>query len=367
MSKFAHITIAAALLLAGACTEVKNGWSVDGVIDGAPEGSRIALQIFENGRWLLVDSLTVDKDGAFGYQSEQAAAQPELMRLAYPGKGSVYFPVDSVDNIIISANDRNFAAARVEGTPAAVQINKVDSLVNSSISAVGAAATLHNEELRRELVNAITTDTTAIVAYYVVSKSVGGVLLFRPDDSFGNRVYGAAAQVFATHRPDDARGTLLLQAFFEGRRALGRAPEEQTIEVPEAGLIDIVRYDNTGRRQSLAELAAQGKVVLLSFTSYQLEGSPAYNNVLNNIYNEYKNRGLEIYQIAFDDSEADWKGAAVNLPWITVWNSPSDGMRDAANYNVSALPLTYIIDRQGNIVNRVDNPNELNRKVAAMF
>lgn len=367
MTKYLTPALAGALLFAGACTEVKNGWTVDGDIAGADAGTRIALETFENGRWLLVDSLTVDSEGAFGYRSDAPASEPELMRLSMAGKGSIYFPVDSVDNILVSTTAGAFSAARVDGTPAARQVNRIDSLVNASVAQRGSAVTLADNDLRRQLVDAITTDTTAIVAYYVVSKSVGGAAFFRPDDAFGNRVYGAAAQVFASHRPQDPRGALLRQAYFDGRRALGRTAPEQTIEIPESGLIDIVRYDNTGRRQSLAEVASHGKVVLLSFTSYQLEGSPAYNGILNNIYNEYRNRGLEIYQIAFDDSEADWKNAAVNLPWITVWNSPSEGAAAAASYNVTSLPLTYIIDRRGNLTERVENPNDLSRKVGALF
>jgi peroxiredoxin len=36
-------------------------------------------------------------------------------------------------------------------------------------------------------------------------------------------------------------------------------------------------------------------------------------------------------------------------------------------YNISALPTTFIIDRNGDIVARVDDPNKLEAKVAAQF
>lgn len=353
---------AAALLSLASCS-VPAGWSIDGAVDGAPEGTRLALENFSNGRWLLVDSLTVGADGAFGYDAEAPARYPELMRLTLPGRGSVYFPADSVDAILMQTSYGAFGSdARLSGSHAAAAFTQVDSM----IAAAGTAVT---PELQRQLASFLTQDTTAIVAYYIISKTVGDRPVFAADDAFGNRIYGAAAQVFATYRPGDPRGAALRQAYFRGRQALGRLPEAQgpEYEVEETGIIDIVRYDNNGTRHSLSELAGQGKVVVLSFTAYDLPNSPVYNGKLNDLYSRYHDRGLEIYQIAFDDSEVDWKGAARNLPWITVWNSPTDGDSALRSYNVGAVPLTFIIDRNGDLRERIVDVNDLDRALARYF
>ena len=359
---------AAALMLGAAACSVPAGWSVDGAIDGADAGTRLALEKYSNGRWLLVDSLTVDADGAFGYDAAEAASYPELMRLGWPGHGSVFFPVDGTDDIIVSATAGAFGRAAVSGSGAADAFRRVDSIVGSA-AAAGATASTLGEDARRALIAEITSDTTGIVAYYTATKSLGDHLIFNPADRLGNRVYGAAAQVFASYRPDDPRGEALRQAFFEGRRALGLTADAPAtvVEVPEAGLIDIVRYDGAGRECSLRELASRGKVVLLSFTTYSHMQSPVYNGLLNDVYGRYHDSGLEIYQIAFDENESAWKEAARNLPWTAVWNSPADGPAVLAAYNVGALPVTYIIDRQGNIADRVDNPDEIASSVARYF
>ncbi len=351
----------AALLSLASCS-VPSGWSVDGAIDGAPQGTRLALENFSNGRWLLVDSITVEADGAFGYDAPEAAHYPELMRLTLPGKGSVYFPVDSVDNVLLQTTVGNFGAARISGTPAATAFSQVDSII-------AAAGTTVTPQLQRELATYLTRDTTAIVAYYIISKTIDGRPVFAADDPFGNRIYGAASQVFATYRPDDPRGIALQREYFEGRRALGRLPEVQgpEYEVEETGVIDISRYDNEGTLHSLAELASQGKVVLLSFTAYSIPNSPVYNGRLNDLYSRYHDRGLEIYQIAFDDNEVDWKAAARNLPWITVWNSPSDGDAALRSYNVGAVPMTFIIDRNGDLRERIVDSNDLATAVGRYF
>lgn len=358
--KIKCIMAAAAVLLLSSCA--KEGWSIKGRVDGAEQGTKLAIEAFNAGRWYVLDSVAVGSDGRFNYQAGEPMPVADILRLQYPGKGSVYFPVDSVDEITVEASASVFGTGhRLSGTALASAVASVDSTV---------AATADMSELRRKLTDYITNDTTGLIAYYAVGKAVDNKPVFDPTDNMGNRVYGAAAQVFARFRPLDPRGATLKQAYFEGRKALGKIsaePVERVVELPETGLFDIVRYDAKGTEHSLAEAASKGKVVLLSFTDYSLEGSPAYNAILNDLYKLYQSKGIDIYQIAFDGDEAGWKSAAKNLPWTAVWNAPSDGSGVLSMYNVGAVPMTFIIDRKGEIAARVVDPTDLPKEVAKYF
>ena len=374
MKKITLYSLSLAMLAAMASCGSSKGWSVQGEIAGAPADTKVALEGFNNGRWYLIDSLEVAKNGKFGYDAEEPLHYADIMRLTLPGQGSIYFPADSVDNIKVKAAYDSFGSAyTVSGNPMAADVMRVDSIVRVYSDAavkIGAGANASNSDLVRELASLITSDTTGLVAYYAVGKSVGGTPIFNPAEAFGNRVYGAAAQVYANYRPEDPRGKALRQAYFIGRQMLGKLPEpteEKVVELDASGLIDISRYDAKGKLHSLAELAKEGKVILLSFTGYSLPSSPDYNAILNDLYELYNSKGLEIYQIAFDDDEVMWKQAAANLPWITVWNSPTDGNAVLYSYNVGAVPMTYVINRQGDIAARVVNPSELPAAVAKYF
>ncbi|MDE6611061.1 MAG: redoxin domain-containing protein [Muribaculaceae bacterium] len=358
--KKSTLTIAAgAALLLASCTH--SGWGVEGTVAGADEGAALAVEAYNAGRWYVLDSVTVDSKGRFRYHAGEAMPSVDILRLTYPGKGSICFPVAGNEVITVSAEAANFGVRHsLDGSDAARTMSAIDSIV---------AATPSVDELQRKLVGFITSDTTGIVAYYAVGKSVGNKPVYDPNESLGNRIYGAAAQVYAHYHPLDPRGQSLKQAYFEGRRALGKAPEvmEQVIELPEAGVIDIVRYDGKGKLHSLKELASQGKVVLLSFTDYGTETSPVYNAMLNDLYTLYKDKGFEIYQLAFDANEVSWKEAARNLPWVAVWNSPSDGLSVLASYNVGALPMTFIVNRDGELSARVADPTQLPKELASYF
>lgn len=359
MKRITYISLAALTLAAAACSGPK-GWSVEGTC-GAADGTKIALEGYNNGIWYLVDSLAVGKDGKFEYRADAPATYPEIMRLTGAGFASpVFFPVDGTDAVKV----RDGKAA---GTPMAVEMSRIDSLVAAAGSRLGNAAAA-DPELRRELAQAAIADSSSIIAYYVLNKSVGGRTVFDPADAFGNRIYGAVAQNFATHRPDDPRGAIIKAVYLEGRKALGKGGVQTTeIEVPAAGVIDIVRYDDLGTSHSLRDLASQGKVIVLNFTAYQSDFSPALSVILNEAYEKYHAQGLEIYQLAFDRDDVQWKESARNLPWITVYNAPTDGLNVLSAYNVAALPATFVIDRKGDIVARVDDPNRLGAELAKLF
>ncbi len=358
--KNSYIAASAALMLAAACSGPK-GWELKGTVEGLPEGSAMAIEACNAGRWYVLDSVKTDAKGRFDYRAAEPAPSADILRITLPGTGSVYFPVEGSDALTLTAEAATFGTGHtLTGSDMAATVSAIDSI---------AASTASLPDLQRKLAGFITSDTTGIVAYYTVGKSVGNRLIFDPNENFGNRIYGAAAQVYAHYKPLDAHGEAIKAAYFAGRRNLGKvpAPEETTIEVPEAGIIEIARHDYTGKLQSLKETASKGNVVLLSFTDYSMQSSPAYNAILNDIYSLYHDRGLEIYQVALDPDEVEWKEAARNLPWITVWNSPTDGAATLATYNVGALPMTYIIERNGDLGERIVDPTTLAKAVAKRF
>lgn len=137
-----------------------------------------------------------------------------------------------------------------------------------------------------------------------------------------------------------------------------------TIVAREIMLPEIALLDETGSKRSLDEVASQGKVVVLNFTAYSAEVSPALNLELAKIYDAHKAAGLEIYQVGFDADEFAWKQSARNLPWITVYNSPKAGEATLRDYNVGALPALFVINRHGELVERVEDPTRLASAVA---
>lgn len=352
------------VLTAASCSH-SDGWQLSGTVADA-DGSRMALEGYNNGLWYVIDSLDVRDGGRFDYRAAEPAPYPEIMRISLDGR-SIYFPVDSVDHVKIATTAAGFGTSyTVEGSDDADRVRRIDSIINASVAARGAAVTRTDEQLKRSLLTVALDAPTVMASYYLVNKSVDGKPLFDLTNRSDLRYFGAVAQRFRTERADDPRSEYLAQVYVAAQRA-SRPAKTASIEVPETALFDIVRQDERGTSHSLADLAKKGGVVVLSFTAYGAETSPAYNVALNSVYQKYHNAGLEIYQISFDADETTWRQTAANLPWITVWNSTTDGNQPLIDYNVGAVPQTFIIDRTGSLVARVTDPSRLDAEIAKVM
>lgn len=348
------------------CSHTEKGWSVSGRIDGLSDTVKVALETYNRGEWMPVDSLAVKADGSFSYTASAAAPYPEIMRLTVDGN-SIYFPVDSIDHITVTATAGDMSTYSLDGSAAAKTMASMDSLLNINVRAKGVQAVIADRELKHELFRIAYADQSVIPMYYLVNKSLGGNQLYDIENQADARYWSAVAQRFSQVRPDDPRTDFLARAVTRARALNSGSETVAQIEVPETGLFDIVRYDARGNRVSLAELASQGKVVVLSFANYDMEKSPAYNAVLNQIWEAHHDAGLEIFQLDFEANESTWKLRAANLPWTSVWNSDSDGNDVLLQYNVGVLPMTYIIGRDGSIAARVIEPADLADTVKKYF
>ncbi len=348
----------AALTLAG-CSEKQ--WTVEGTIAGA-EGKDLVLEAPDNNGWYAADTARLGKDGAFSF-SMAPAGHPEVYRVTLDGS-SAYFPIDSVETVTLSAQAPDITnTARLAGSEAAEHMQIVNTLIADVVAKSGNAAAGYDPDLKRKLAEQVLRDPSGIVAYYTVFRRVGDVLVFDPADRSDLRIIGAVANAYDRERPDDPRTALLKQVYLVNHRGQNYLPTD-TIEAREISLPEISLLDLKGKRRSLSAEASKGKVLILNFTAYTAKESPAFNLELAKIYDQYRDRGLEIYQVALDADEFQWRESAANLPWITVYNTPSDGAAALRDYNVGALPATFIINRQGELVERVDQLNRLSSAVA---
>jgi len=341
-----------------------NQWKIDGKITGLTENDIVILEGNNQGYWYPMDTLEMKADGSFKY-SHEAQGYPDIYRLRV-NSSSLYFPIDSIESVTITAEAPNIAAKHsISGTPQARNLMIVDSLLVDAANRLGASAVPNNEPLKRELGQMLLSDPAGIVTYYIISKKVNGTPLFNPADKQDLRYIGAVANAFNDLRPADPRTSYLRRLFLANR--VPEMPVGNDIQVTEIKAFDIKRFDNTGKEYSLLDLTESGKVVLLNFTAYAAEESPAFNVALNKVYEKYHNQGFEIFQVSLDENEYAWKQTAKNLPWITVLNSVADGTQILSQYNVSSLPTVFLFNRNGELVERVNDISQLDAAIAKLI
>jgi len=102
----------------------------------------------------------------------------------------------------------------------------------------------------------------------------------------------------------------------------------------------------------------------LEFCTLLAQGSPEHNMLLAKVYEKFKDKGFQIFQISLDTDEHAWKNAAVNLPWISVRDPQSVYSENVNWYNVETLPTGFIMDENGEIVSRITDYKNLETDIA---
>ncbi len=113
---------------------------------------------------------------------------------------------------------------------------------------------------------------------------------------------------------------------------------------------DIQLPSPSGKTYALSEL--KGKVVLLDFWASWCRPCRMNNPELVRIYNKYKNQGFTVYSVSLDRNAQAWKQAIIKdgLEWdyhvsdLLYWQSAPAQM-----YNVTGIPFTYLLDKNGKI------------------
>lgn len=350
--KTAYSFIAALATVALAACTGSNEWTLRGTITDAGTDAKVYLEAPTMAGWAVTDSASVDAHGAF-LISQPAPATPEVYRLRYDNR-EIYFPIDSVETVSLQTTASGFGSDfDLTGSPRADRMTQLNNLVNRYFE----ADTATRQSIKQQLAEFILTDPADIISYYLVQKRHNGQPVLDPTNKADIRLIGAVANAYDQARPNDPRTIYLRRLFLSNRTVSGAAPSVE-IPVDEINYFDIDLIDRNGKHNKLSDAVKANRAVVLSFTAYSAENSPALNLELNKIYEQYHPKGVEIYQVAVDPDELTWRQSAVNLPWITVYQSPSSPASNLTNYNVQAIPSTFVIVN-GDITARTATADEL--------
>jgi peroxiredoxin len=113
---------------------------------------------------------------------------------------------------------------------------------------------------------------------------------------------------------------------------------------------DFEQADEEGRMARLS--GTRGKVVLLEFWGSWCGRCRTENPQLVKVYDEFKDRGFEIFGVAADNQKSEWLKAIKEdgLTWKNVSDLRGDRNRAVLIYGVAHFPSNYLIDRTGTVV-----------------
>ena len=358
------------LLIAGSgCSNSKS--EIAGVIIGG-EGQNLILERLDVNQTSVIDSIQLGSEGSFSVKIKNE--EPELYILKNSKGDLINLLVSPGEPISIETTYDSFGKAyKVEGSEESEGIrilvehlqqtrNVLDSLqaVAGSIedpespqmdlirNAYGLAYIKQNRFTIKYLVEHM----GSLSSVYALYQKYDGenLVLGREQDL---QYFKSVADSLEITHPNSSL-TLSLRADIDQREA--RFKEAAHLNTlldmagEESGMLDLTIPDREGNEISLSSLT--GKVVLVAFWASGHNNSIEAMLQLKSTFNTYHASGFEVYAISLDNNKIQWMSALDynEFNWINVSELSYPESNAALLYNVSSLPSTFLINREGDIV-----------------
>jgi peroxiredoxin len=341
------------------------GFTISGKITNAG-GKTLYLDELRVASSVPADSVELEKDGSFKFSGQ--IKYPNFYLLRLNERNFVTLLVDTTEKISVYGDAANFSRDYiVEGSPGSTLVqelnnhltrtkHKLDS-IQSRINAFWSWKDYNVQRIKweqelKEIRQEQIKYSTDFVQKHPFSLSSVLALYQKFDDSnyviqdlYSLKVAASALnQIFpkSEHVKALYANTLRLIAQ-EKNSKLQEFIAKNGVNTPNISLPNV-----NGRNISLSSITS--KVILIQFWSALNRDSRIQNQALVELYEKYKSRGLEIYQVSVDTDRNAWTAAIEQdgLSWINVGDM--NGSVDALNiYNITAIPSNYILDKDRNI------------------
>jgi thiol-disulfide isomerase/thioredoxin len=164
------------------------------------------------------------------------------------------------------------------------------------------------------------------------------------------------AKKFEKNRPNMKQGAIFVKNVKRMRGIkIGDEAPEITLKSPDDKVI--------------ALSSMKGKIVLLDFWASWCGPCRAENPNVVRAYNKYKDKGFEVFSVSLDKDKNAWLGAIAKdgMPWTHVSDLKFWQSEAAATYSVSAIPATFLLDRNGKIIAQNLRGEALDKKLEELL
>lgn len=341
------------------------------VISGSFEPSQQdTLLLLSHSTPAEIDTVILDHNGSFKIKKELSTPAFYDVRM---GSQQVTLVVHPQSKIKISGHTQDLLGSfQVEGSEESAQIFALNQRMRRSLFVKDSLDLLYqrilhlpkNEIVRQKLIEDYTLEInklrefnvefvrqnkTSLASLYALYQQVSAqtyvfsqeedLQYFQMVDSALYKLYPKMSLVNMLHRNVQEMSSQLRQKRLEEMiSGLGQSAT------------DFSAQDSDGKNLTLSSL--RGKYVLLVFWASWNPASRLLNKDLSSLYNQFKDRNFEIFQVSFDYTYASWIQAISDdqLTGTQVWEPKGTASATASLYQVETLPLQVLVDPEGMII-----------------
>jgi peroxiredoxin len=353
------------------CSTNKNNFKVNGTIKNL-KNEKVYLSKLTTTKKILVDSCLTDINGNFILSGK--ITEPSFFILYTKKSDNIHLIIHPKDNINIITNTQNLNTEYiVERSSDSKLVKKLIDKQRSTLEKITALSNQYDKikgdpdflekkakidsiyivifedhkDFSKEFITQNPNSMASIMALYQQLGRSAPVFDFKKDFGYFNLVDSNLTALYPTSEAVKILNEKVVKIREQSKFDIG------------ATITDISLPDPKGNIISLSDL--RGKYVFLDFWASWSNISRQENQELVKIYNKYKGKGFEIYQVSLDRTKESWLKSIEedNLNWINVsdlkyWNSAA-----CIKYNIQKLPANFLLDTAGIIIAKNLTGNDL--------
>ncbi|GMQ34984.1 TlpA disulfide reductase family protein [Algoriphagus taiwanensis] len=338
---------------------------VSGKIGNAPEGMVILSQ-FTDSRPKVLDTLDVNAQGEFSYELE--VNTPTFYELNLYGQRSVRLALLDED-VSVSYNFNEPSSLVIEGSKDSQEMLKIETLMEEYQLAVNqlneryyeAMGNNDTEAIKQIQTEALKLESDQAEKVKAMISSMGdsfaplaavGLLNPKNDFPFIDELIAKLNDLYP-----GTSSIMQMKQQLDELRALSVGQPAPEIELP----------NPDGKLVKLSDL--RGKYVLIDFWAAWCKPCRQENPNVVRLYNQYKDKGFEVFGVSLDRTKEDWVKAIAEdqLTWTQVSDLKYFNSVAAETYQIQAIPATYMIDPDGKIIAKDLRGPSLENKLAELF
>lgn len=342
-----------------------NQYNIQVQINGV-DGQMLMLERRSNDTWVKLDSVVIEKGAAaFSGQTET----PDMFFISLKNqKGYLMFFAEASD-ITIVAEPVNMKGAVVNGSASHDRFQAFNKEVATfdeelyDIYEQFQQAQQNNDSLKMKETEALYNETESNKRNYLIeylktnnSDIVSHYLLHRNSYQFELEELEGLVNQFDQNITSEFLTDLRKRVVILQSVAIGQPFVDFSLENP------------AGEMVSLSEKVGT-KLLLVDFWAAWCQPCRRENPNIVAIYNDYKDKGFDVFGVSLDNEKAKWIEAIAsdNLTWTQVSDLAGWGSSAGKLYGVQSIPHSVLLDENGIIIAKNLREEALREKVASIL
>lgn len=364
------LAIAASLVVLASCGNSKtgNGFELKGTLTNA-SGEKLVLEQMAGNSPVFIDSAIVNEKGEFEFTNVKATPL-DFFRIKTSEANFAILVADSTHKMVFTGDAKNLGKDyKVEGSPDTKQFIEVSnellrvSQALDSLQGVvqGQMMSQKMDSVKMEEMNQVAEAQFNII-YEKAAKVLAAKVLAFPGTiaNFGAfniinieknlDVYEKVLAALKEKQPKSVYTTQLEQSVMQYKQQFELQGAQDKLQPNGSAMPDIKLQTPEGKEVALSSL--KGKLVLVDFWASWCGPCRKENPNVVRLYNEYKKKGFEIYSVSLDEEKDKWVKAIEKdgLKWIHVSDLGGWQSSVCTQFNISSIPFTILVGKDGNII-----------------